>query len=116
MQTGVPTTEQLHEAAANGSEADQSYPHMFAMLFCYFNDKAAFDAYVRAFDGPLIVLVGPEACSGIVTDPQPLNPQFEKSDTHFWTIETMINIDSFNYMAIYRRIQRGCSTIKMGPN
>lgn len=111
------TSETLHRAAATASDSfdlDKSEKaNQFALLFCYFNDKPAFDEYVRAFDGPLIVLVGPEACSGTVTDPQPLNPQFEKSETHFWTIETIINIDSFNYMAVYRRIQRGSGVSKV---
>lgn len=111
------TGDLLNRAAANATGSTKKYSsersYHFALLFCYFNDKEAFDAYVRAFDGPLIILVGPEACSGTVTDPQPLNPQFEKSETHFWTIETIINIDSFNYMAVYRRIQRGTGVSKV---
>lgn len=75
----------------------------FALLFCYFNDKIAFNEYVQAYEGRLIIIIGPERCSGTVTDPQPLNPKFEYSPDYRWTIETIVNIDNFNYIGVYRK-------------
>lgn len=75
----------------------------FALLFCYFNDKIAFNEYVQAYEGRLIIIIGPEGCSGTVTDPQPLNPKFEYSPDYRWSIETIVNIDNFNYIGVYRK-------------
>lgn len=75
----------------------------YALLFCYFNDRNAFNEYVRAYDGKLIIIIGPEACSGTVTDPLPLKPQFEFNSEYRWSIETIVNIDNFNYIGIYKK-------------
>lgn len=92
-----------HCASPCGDDDDELKPNKYALLFCYFNDKSAFDEYVRKYDGQLIIIIGPEGCSGTVTDPQPLRPQFEYSAYYRWTIETIVNIDNFNYLAAYRK-------------
>lgn len=54
--------------------------NQFALLFCYFNNREAFLEYVRAYDGNLIILVGPSTVQHIVTDPNPMHPKFENDD------------------------------------
>lgn len=73
----------------------------FALLFCYFNNRTAFLDYVRAYDGQLIVIIGPINGDKIVTDPIPLNPQFETDE---WQLIGQSEMHGFdNCMAIYRR-------------
>lgn len=73
----------------------------FALLFCYFNNRNAFLDYVRAYDGKLIVIIGPINGDKIVTDPIPLNPLFETDD---WELIGQSDMHGFdNCMAIYRR-------------
>lgn len=73
----------------------------FALLFCYFNNRSAFLDYVRAYDGKLIVIVGPIDGGKIVTDPIPLRPQFESDE---WQLVGQCEMHGQdNCMAIYRR-------------
>lgn len=76
----------------------------FALLFCYFNNRGAFHEYVRAFDGDIIIIVGPTT-EKIVTDPNPLNPHFERSDD--WTLVDVcqFNDQLSNCMSVFRRIK-----------
>lgn len=79
-----------------GQSADR-----FALLFCYFNNRNAFLDYVRAYEGKLIVIIGPINGDKIVTDPIPLNPLFE---TNEWQLVGQSEMHGFdNCMAIYRR-------------
>lgn len=66
------TSTLLRTAAASESCADGDVDG-FALLFCYFNDRSAFDAYVNAFGGRIVVVIGPLADDDIVTDPRPLD-------------------------------------------
>lgn len=73
----------------------------FAILFCYFNNRKAFLDYVRAYDGKMIVIIGPIDGNKIVTDPTPLKPQFETDE---WQLIGQSHMHGFdNCMAIYRR-------------
>lgn len=36
----------------------------FALLFCYFNHRPAFDAYIQAYKGNFVVIIGPAANTG----------------------------------------------------
>lgn len=73
----------------------------FALLFCYFNNRLAFLDYVRAYDGKLIIIIGPINGDKIVTDPNPLKPQFETDEWQLIGHSEMYGFD--NCMAIYRR-------------
>lgn len=72
-----------------------------AMLFCYFNNRNAFLDYVRAFEGDIIIIVGPTD-THIVTDPNPLNPQFDEDE---WSLIGCykFNDQNSNCIGIYKR-------------
>lgn len=73
----------------------------FVLLFCYFNNRNAFLEYVHAFNGNTIIIIGPKEGEGIVTDPLPLNPQFECAE---WAIDSVIEMEnSVNVIVFYRR-------------
>lgn len=74
----------------------------FALLFCYFNDRAAFLEYVEAYSGNLIIIVGPKTRQHIVTDPNPLDPNFENEE---WTLfdHYLFDDELANCMSIFTR-------------
>lgn len=78
--------------------------NQFALLFCYFNAREAFQQYVRAYHGDCIIIVGPSSEQHIVTDPNPLNPKFEINE---WTLLDCRHFnDQFsNCMSIYKKIK-----------
>lgn len=92
-----PTTKYLRECALTVDN--------FALIFCYFNNKSAFDKYMKVFDGNLVLIVGPKNDCGIVTDPLPLNPKFGEYNGFKWVVESIIDIDAddCNVVAVYRR-------------
>lgn len=77
----------------------------FALLFCYFNNRNAFLGYVRAFDGDLIIIIGPMN-KQIVTEPNPLNPNFEDDENWMLVDNFMLNDQNNNCIGIYKRIKR----------
>lgn len=82
----------------------QTDENKFALLFCYFNNRMAFLEYVRAYGGDLIIIVGPTSEHHIVTDPNPLNPNFENDE---WTLLDCcrFNDQHSNCMSIFQRIK-----------
>jgi hypothetical protein len=36
----------------------------FSLLFCYFNHRPAFDAYIEAYKGNFVIIIGPAANTG----------------------------------------------------
>ena len=81
-------------------------PQSYALMFCYFNNRTAFLDYVRAYRGQFVVIIGPKDGCNIVTDPTPMNPQFEEDETCCWRLETTIDMESKqNCLAVYRRSQ-----------
>lgn len=75
----------------------------FALLFCYFNNRDAFQEYVRAFNGNIIIIVGPVSGQHIVTDPLPLNPQFERNDEWILIDSYHFNDELCNCMCVFKR-------------
>lgn len=95
--TNCEITSQFLNACANDA-------NRFALLFCYFNNRQAFLDYVRVFSGEIVVIIGPVEGSGIVTDPIPLNPQFEEIDGVKWClIETLQMQTKDNCIAFYKK-------------
>ncbi|XP_031625484.1 uncharacterized protein LOC116342123, partial [Contarinia nasturtii] len=80
----------------------QAEPSQFALLFCYFNNRKAFLEYVRAYSGDLVIIVGPNSEQHIVTDPNPLKPNFESDE---WSLLDFCQFnDQFsNCMSIFKR-------------
>lgn len=81
----------------------QAEANEFALLFCYFNNHEAFLDYVRAYRGNLIIIVGPNSEQHIVTDPNPLKPNFETDE---WSLLDcfQFNDQLSNCMTIFKRI------------
>lgn len=82
-----------------------NYSNKFALLFCYFNNRQAFLDYIRVFLGDIVIIIGPIEGSGIVTDPNPLNPQFDEDDGVKWhLIESLPMQTRNNCIAFYKKI------------
>lgn len=76
----------------------------FALLFCYFNNRDAFQEYVRAFHGDFIFIVGPTDQHHIVTDPNPLNPHFPCDDEWRLLDHHQLNDHLSNCISVFQRI------------
>lgn len=100
------TSKFLNNCVTNADDPPQEKHSNFALLFCYFNNRPAFNDYVRVYDGNYIIIVGPDEGLGTFTDPLPLSPQFENCVGYKWNIETFINIDNFNYIAVYKKCMK----------
>ncbi|XP_055697582.1 uncharacterized protein LOC129798458 [Phlebotomus papatasi] len=73
----------------------------FCLMFCYFNNGAAFRDYLRHFRGDFVVIGGPKLGAGIHTDPSPDALLGEK----FWELKAKIEVgDSTNIIAIYQKL------------
>lgn len=94
---GEPTEQYLQDCASSVDD--------FALLFCYFNYRLAFDKYIETFNGRIVIIVGPRDDCGIVTDPLPLSPHFRESNGFKWVKESVISIDvdDCNVIAVYKR-------------
>ncbi|CAG9860099.1 unnamed protein product [Phyllotreta striolata] len=75
----------------------------YALLFCYFNDKHAFQQYVRNYKGDLVLIIGPGKGSLKHTEPEPFNADFgcTKSKWILYNSEEVKNTNDF--IAVYVR-------------
>lgn len=62
-------------------DANASKNWNFALLFCYFNLRPVFDAYIEAYKGNFVIIIGPQANTNRYTDPLPLDFQ-DNDDFH----------------------------------
>lgn len=93
-----PSEEYIRQSASTGDN--------FALLFCYFNDRSAFDKYIEAYHGNIVLIIGPRSDRNIITDPLPLDPKFCERNGSKWSVRSVINIDDdddCNVLAVYRR-------------
>lgn len=51
----------------------------FSLLFCYFNNRDAFDKYVSCYQGNFIIIIGPADNTLRYTEPLPLDTEFQKN-------------------------------------
>ncbi|KAL0831785.1 hypothetical protein ABMA28_001323 [Loxostege sticticalis] len=73
--------------------------HSTALLFCYFNNRQAFNEYLKYFSGNVIVIIGPADGKGVHTDPKPFGDVPEE-----WKLYDSQEVrDSKDFIAIYRR-------------
>merc|ERR1712136_705336 len=72
-----------------------------ALLFCYFNNLAAFDRYLNKFNGSCIVLIGPGEGSGRHCDPSPF---YLRNDAN-WDVHS-VHDNAFNdAIVVYKRVR-----------
>lgn len=74
----------------------------FSLLFCYFNNRAAFDEYVRCFRGNFVIIIGPAENTCRYTEPLPLDKEFQKNPNY-----KLIHLSEFgnnrDLIAIYEK-------------
>ena len=74
----------------------------FTLLFCYFNNRDAFDEYVRSYKGNFIIIIGPAENTGRYTEPLPLDKEFQKNVNY-----KLIHLNEFgnnrDLIAIYEK-------------
>uniref|UniRef100_W8CDA7 Methyltransferase domain-containing protein n=1 Tax=Ceratitis capitata TaxID=7213 RepID=W8CDA7_CERCA len=73
----------------------------FALMFCYFNNRAAFYNYIEMYKGNILLIIGPKNGVRIFTEPLPLEPHF--LDTHHWELKTTLSIGKDDIIALYVR-------------
>lgn len=73
-----------------------------ALLFCYFNNAAAFNEYLNCFQPYMLILIGPKDNVGIHTDPMPLCPEFS-GESRFSLLDCKYLEDDLNVIAVYKR-------------
>lgn len=76
-------------------------PKKYAMLFCYFNNGAAFCDYIENYRGNLILVIGPAQSNSCTTDPLPFDTKFEKY--HWKLVKERKLAYSNNYIAVYSK-------------
>ena len=74
-----------------------------ALLFCYFNNLAAFEIYLQHFTGQFVVLIGPNRQgTGRFCDPEPFYLQNHRSDE--WLVHSTWSSLDDDAIVIYKRI------------
>jgi hypothetical protein len=73
-----------------------------ALMFCYFNDRVAFDEYLALYAGRCLVIVGPgPAARGRHCDPQPFDLDRERNPR--WLLFSSMEMPRNDFVAIYTR-------------
>lgn len=73
-----------------------------ALVFCYFNNRKAFQDYLNVFEGKWLIIIGPQPALGIHTDPNPLQPQLPENQ---WALYEIINWTEQNVVVFYVKIR-----------
>lgn len=73
-------------------------PKKYALLFCYFNNSAAFCDYVENYKGHLILVIGP-VTGNCTTDPLPFDKKFEEYNWKLIKERKLVYSD--NYITAY---------------
>lgn len=74
----------------------------FSLLFCYFNNRPAFNEYVKCFKGNFIIIIGPAANTNRYTEPLPLDEEFQKNGD-FKLVHCQDFGDNHDLIAIYEK-------------
>lgn len=92
------------EAMTNVDESQgQQQTTWQAMMFCYFNNGAAFREYVKNFNGHYVIIAGPMEGRGVHTDPLPFGAKFPADQD--WEVVHSIPVGSenLNQFVIYQK-------------
>lgn len=54
----------------------------FALMFCYFNCRAAFNKYVESYKGNWIIIIGPSEKTNRYTEPMALDQEFSSNPNY----------------------------------
>jgi hypothetical protein len=54
----------------------------FSLLFCYFNNRPAFNEYVKHYKGNFIIIIGPAENTCRYTEPLPTDKEFQKNGNY----------------------------------
>lgn len=74
----------------------------FALMFCYFNCRFAFNQYVDVYRGNWIIIIGPAEKTGRYTDPLPLDVEFGANKNFKFVCSHEFG-DNQDIIAIYER-------------
>ncbi|XP_049870580.1 uncharacterized protein LOC126370002 [Pectinophora gossypiella] len=58
--------------------------HSTALLFCYFNNRPAFEEYLKHYSGDVLIIIGPGDGKGVHTDPKPFGDLDENWKLYKW--------------------------------
>lgn len=74
-------------------------------MFCYFNNRDAFDEYVNCYKGNYVIIIGPANDIGRYTEPMPSDREFQKNGDF-----SLVHLREFSarrdLIAIYERNER----------
>lgn len=51
-------------------------------MFCYFNNREAFNEYVNCYRGNFVIIIGPDENTLRYTEPLPLDKEFQKNENY----------------------------------
>ncbi|XP_057334348.1 uncharacterized protein LOC130673377 [Microplitis mediator] len=66
----------LNKIIFTSKKKPANIPPDYALLFCYFNNSAAFESYLTNYSGQLILVIGPATGTNRHTDPLPFDRKF----------------------------------------
>ncbi|XP_053605362.1 uncharacterized protein LOC128672320 [Plodia interpunctella] len=75
-----------------------------ALLFCYFNNRNAFEEYIKCFSGNVMIIIGPGDGKGVHTDPKPFGDVNDDWELYKW--QEVRN--SKDFIAVYIRNKLAC--------
>ncbi|XP_017886313.1 uncharacterized protein LOC108628730 [Ceratina calcarata] len=87
-----------------GNESnDRFLSGKYALLFCYFNNGAAFRDYIENYKGNLILVIGPKPGENRWTDPMPFD--LKKFHDHGWKLTCERKMErTRDYITAYTKI------------
>lgn len=74
----------------------------FTLLFCYFNNRLAFDEYVANYKGQYVIIIGPAEHTNRYTEPLPLDKEFQKNE-RFKLVQVSEFGNNRDLIAIYEK-------------
>nr|XP_014092394.1 uncharacterized protein LOC106618968 isoform X2 [Bactrocera oleae] len=73
----------------------------FSLMFCYFNNRAAFLNYIEMYKGNILLIIGPKTGVNVFTEPLPLEPRLPEG--HRWKLKATLNIGKLDVIAFYTK-------------